>query len=202
MGHGGASSGSYRKPPCGRPREHAGDLRLGERPAVARLGADRSTTQVAAELDIAPSTVVRARRTASSHCPSRSSPTMKYGLLRQRNPAYAQERWEELGDLYVGGYALVDKASRYMPKFVGESRERYRERLSAASYLAYMGQIADYFVANLFSQELTLTQAADAKDPTTPGAPASDDGFWNAFAHDADLRGTSFVKLLRQVLTT
>jgi hypothetical protein len=127
---------------------------------------------------------------------------MKYGTLKQRNPAYTAERWEELGDLYVGGYTLVDKASRYMPKFVGESRERYRERLSAASYLAYMGQIADYFVANLFSQELTLTQAADAKDPTTPGAPASDDGFWNAFAHDADLRGTSFVKLLRQVLTT
>jgi hypothetical protein len=127
---------------------------------------------------------------------------VKYGTLKQRNPAYTAERWEELGDLYVGGYALVDKASRYMPKFLGESRERYRERLSAASYLAYMGQIADYFIANLFSQELTLTQAADAKDPTTPGAPASDDGFWSAFAHDADLRGTSFVKLLRQVLTT
>lgn len=127
---------------------------------------------------------------------------MKYGTLKQRNPAYTQERWEELGDLYVGGYVLVEKASRYMPKFVGESRERYRERLSAASYLAYMGQIADYFVANLFAQELTLTQAADADDPSTPGAPAAADGFWSAFAHDADLRGTSFVKLLRQVLTT
>jgi hypothetical protein len=127
---------------------------------------------------------------------------MKYGLLRQRNPAYTQERWEELGDLYVGGYPLVEKASRYMPKFVGENRERYRERLSAASYIAYMGQIADYFVANLFSQELTLTQAADADDPTTAGAPAAGDGFWEQFAHDADLRGTSLVKLLRQVLTT
>ena len=127
---------------------------------------------------------------------------MRYGTLRQRNPAYSPERWEELADLYVGGYALLDKAARYMPKFVGESRERYRERLSAASYLAYMGQIADYFVANLFSQELVLGQAADAADPTTPGAPAMGDGFWSAFAHDADLRGTSLVKLLRGVLTT
>jgi hypothetical protein len=127
---------------------------------------------------------------------------MKYGTLRQRSPAYTQERWEELGDLYVGGYPLVDKASRYMPRFVGESRERYRERLSAASYLAYMGQIADYFVANLFSQELTLTQAADAADPTTAGAPPTADGFWEAFAHDADLRGTPLVKLLREVFTT
>jgi hypothetical protein len=104
--------------------------------------------------------------------------------------------------LYVGGYALVEKASRYMPKFVGESRERYRERLSAASYIAYMGQIADYFVANLFSQELTLTQAADAKDTTTTGAAPAGDGFWEQFAHDADLRGTPLVKLLREVLTT
>ncbi len=127
---------------------------------------------------------------------------MRYGTLRQRNPAYTGERWEELADLYVGGYPLVEKASRYMPKFVGESRERYRERLSAASYLAYMGQIADYFVASLFSQELTLTQAADAADPTTPGAPPSDDGFWEAFAHDADLRGTPLVKLLREVFAT
>jgi hypothetical protein len=127
---------------------------------------------------------------------------MKYGTLRQRNPTCTPERWEELADLYVGGYALVDKASRYMPRFVGESRERYRERLAAASYLAYMGQIADYFVANLFSQELTLTQAADAKDRATPGEAPSQDGFWGDFAHDADLRGTSFVKLLRQVLTT
>jgi hypothetical protein len=65
-----------------------------------------------------------------------------------------------------------------------------------------MGQIADYFVANLFSQELTLTQSADAGDPTTPGTPPTDDGFWEAFAHDADLRGTPLVKLLREVFTT
>ncbi|MGH7296390.1 MAG: hypothetical protein ACRELB_15740, partial [Polyangiaceae bacterium] len=127
---------------------------------------------------------------------------MRYGTLRQHNPAYTPERWEELGDLYVGGYPLVEKASRYMPRFVGESRERYRERLSAASYIAYMGQIADYFVANLFSQELMLTQAADAKDPATAGSSPTGDGFWDEFAHDADLRGTAFVKLVREVMTT
>jgi hypothetical protein len=89
-----------------------------------------------------------------------------------------------------------------MPRIVGESRERYRERLSAASYLGYMGQVADYFVANLFAQELTVTPAADADDPTTPGSLPSDDGFWDKFAHDADLRSTPLVKLLRQVFTT
>ena len=127
---------------------------------------------------------------------------MNYGTLRQRNPAYTESRWEELEDLYVGGYPLVEKASRYLPRFVGENRERYAERLSAASYVNYIGQIADYFVANLFDQELTVTPASDAKDTSTPGTEPVDDGFWQAFAHDADLRGTPLAKLLRQVFTT
>jgi hypothetical protein len=127
---------------------------------------------------------------------------MKYGTLRQQNPAYTAARWEELGDLYEGGYTLADKASRYLPRFVGETRDRYQERVRAASYLNYLAPIADTFVAYLFDQELTLTQAADAKDPTTVGGPANDDGFWEAFAHDVDLCGASLVRLLRDVFTT
>lgn len=119
---------------------------------------------------------------------------MKVGLLRQRNPEYAGGRWEELGDLYVGGYALVEKASRYLPRFVGETPERYAERLSAASYLNYIGQITDSFVANLFAQELTLTPDEASKEAPDP--------FYEALASDADLRGTPFVKLLREVFTS
>jgi hypothetical protein len=127
---------------------------------------------------------------------------MKYGILRQLNPAYTRSRWEELDDLYVGGYPLVDKASRYLPRFVGEHRDRYNERLSAASYTNYIGPIADYFVANLFDKELVLTPAADADDTSTAGSAPIDDGFWQLFAHDADRRGTPFVRLLRQIFTT
>jgi hypothetical protein len=127
---------------------------------------------------------------------------MKYGLLRQRHPEYTGARWEELGDLYEGGYALVEKASRYMPRFVGENNERYAERLNAASYLNYIGQISDYFVANLFAQELHLTQAADADDASTPGSTPTPDGFYDEFASDADLRGTPFAKLLRCAFTS
>src|SRR5262245_249804 len=127
---------------------------------------------------------------------------MKYGLLRQRNPEYTGARWEELGDLYVGGYPLVEKASRYMPRFVGENAERYAERLSGASYMNYIAQITDYFVSNLFSHELHVTPAADATDPETPGSTPSADRFYETFAGDADLRGTSLVKLLRGVFTT
>jgi hypothetical protein len=127
---------------------------------------------------------------------------VKYGTLRQTNPAYAAARWEQLDDLYVGGYTLVEKASRYLPKFVGETRDRYQERLSAASYLNYIGCIVDFFIANLFDRELTVTPAADSKDNDTPGSEPAKDGFWEVFAHDADLRGTSFVNLLRQAFTT
>ncbi len=127
---------------------------------------------------------------------------MKYGLLRQRNPTYTARRWEELDDLYVGGYTLLEKAGQYMPRFVGETPERYAERLSAASYINYIGEIADYFVANLFAQELTVTPASDADNPSTPGAAPRDDGFYAAFAHDADLRGTTFAKVMKTVFTT
>jgi hypothetical protein len=127
---------------------------------------------------------------------------MKYGLLRQQHPTYNARRWEELGDLYVGGYPLLDKAGRYLPRFVGENAERYAERLGAASYLNHIGQIADYFVANLFAQELVVTPASDASDEGTTGTSPHDDGFYAAFAHDADLRGTSFVKVLREVFTS
>jgi hypothetical protein len=127
---------------------------------------------------------------------------MQYGLLRQRNPAYVPRRWEELSDLYVGGYPLLDKASKYMPRFVGENAQRYAERLAASSYVNHFGQITDFFVANLFSQELVVTAAADAPDPDTTGSAPHDDGFYDAFAHDADLRGTTLVKVLRQLFTT
>ena len=38
--------------------------------------------------------------------------------------------------------------------------------------------------------------------PETPGGAPRDDGFYAAFAHDADLAGTTLAKLLREVFTT
>jgi hypothetical protein len=129
---------------------------------------------------------------------------MKYKTLAQRNPDYDADVWQELGDLYEGGYAIQRHASHYMPKMIGEMPDRYQERLRVAGYVCYFGQIVDYFAADLFSQEITVTPAADLDAPRTEAtvkAPA-DEPFYDTFADDVDLRGTPFAKLLREVFTT
>jgi hypothetical protein len=128
---------------------------------------------------------------------------VRYGILTQRNPAYLGEVWAELGDLYEGGYTILRNADRYMPRMIGETQDRYRERLKVAAYLCYFGQIVDYFAADLFSQEIAVTPAADADNPDTPGSEPSDpDEFYDSFANDSDLKGTPFGQLLRQAFTS
>ena len=68
---------------------------------------------------------------------------MKYGTLRQRNPAYTEARWEELGDLYVGGYAhdapvqLIAHTDRFTngraarPPFLGSGLADHNYRIAA-----------------------------------------------------------------------
>lgn len=126
---------------------------------------------------------------------------MLYKYLDQKSPAYERALWDELDDLYRGGYHMATSAPKYMPKIIGENEHRYKDRLKSAGYINYIGQIIDYFAASLFSQDLTITEAADADDPTTPGNK-SDSDYYSEFAHNADLKGTSFSKLLKQVFTT
>ncbi|HEU4728399.1 MAG TPA: hypothetical protein VFT22_10930 [Kofleriaceae bacterium] len=115
------------------------------------------------------------------------------------NECYSPELWRELTDFYVGGYQLLRRAEKYMPKIASEGVQTYKERIASASYINHLAQIIDYFVANLFSQEIVVTEPADADDQSTLGSTALDEKFYSAFALDADLKGTAFGKLLRQV---
>src|SRR5262245_38835404 len=81
---------------------------------------------------------------------------MKYSSLSQKSPEYLETEWRELADLYAGGYQILKNARTYLPKMIGESLPRYRERLKIAAYMSYLGQIVDFLVANLFSQEIKL----------------------------------------------
>jgi hypothetical protein len=123
-----------------------------------------------------------------------------YGVARQKHADYTAnvDVWSELSDLYKGGYALAAHASRYLPRLVGETQERYDDRIKAAGYVNYLGQIIDYFVSALFSHDLNVTEPADASDPTTVGA-SGDQSFWSIFAANADRRGTSIVDVLKSV---
>jgi hypothetical protein len=125
-------------------------------------------------------------------------PVIPFGVLRQRHDDYRRDSgtWQELLDLYAGGYQLAANAKSYIYQLANESDTRYADRLKAAAYIGYLGQIVDYFVSSLFSQDLVVTEAPDAADPTTPGGK-SDAAFYSAFAHDADLAGNPFAAVIR-----
>jgi len=118
------------------------------------------------------------------------------GVLRQTHPEYMVRLWTELQDFYLGGYQLLGKSKGYASPQAGENSDRYVDRCGAIGYINYLGEIIDYYVAALFSQELELTEAPDADNPNTPGT-SSDADFYAAFAADADLAGNSFASVLR-----
>lgn len=124
---------------------------------------------------------------------------MLYSTLSQRNEEYYPDTWAELSLLYEGGYELLGHAQRFLPKLVNERPERYAERVRLASYVNHLAEIIDYFVANLFNQEIAVVPAADATKKTTPGDAPVEGDFYTAFAHDCDLQGTSFSKMLRDL---
>jgi hypothetical protein len=125
---------------------------------------------------------------------------MRYDVLHQYNPAYQADTWEELYLLYAGGYELLSEAQRFLPQMIGETTARYSERLKVASYMCYLGQIVDFFVANLFSHEIQLAPAGP--DGVTVAADTSIDDLYKDLQADIDRKGTSLATLLRSVLTT
>lgn len=133
---------------------------------------------------------------------------MRYGLLRETKPAdppvergYTPELWCELDDLYRGGYQIAARAEEYLPKIVGESLERWRERCKLAAYIGYFGGITGVYAASLFAQPVAVLPASDAEDASTPG-DLPDRATYDAFSRNADLRGTPFSQLMASVAPT
>ena len=119
-----------------------------------------------------------------------------FGVLRQTHPEYTLGIWTELQDFYLGGYHLLQRTGAYVPPQADESQTRYGDRLKSIGYINYLGQIIDYYVSALFSQELQVTDAPDSSNPNTPGE-LSDPTFYAAFESDADLGGTAFASVIR-----
>lgn len=129
-------------------------------------------------------------------------PGLVYADLRARHDDYAIDNWELIDNFYEGGFTLEKNAGKYMPRMVGEHRERYKERVQSSAYLNYFGQIVDYFGSALFAQELTVHVAPDSEDPTSPGIEPDDPACYDAFSKNADGKGTRLVDVLKAVLTT
>ncbi len=80
---------------------------------------------------------------------------------------------------------------------LGESDSRYKQRLDQASYIPYLGEIVDYFVSNLFNQELTVTPPSDAEHPETPGE-LPDERYYSNFYRNADRGGNPFADIVKE----
>lgn len=122
--------------------------------------------------------------------------SLPFGVLRVTHPEYTLKLWNELQDFYVGGYQILDRAKQYAGQRAGEQDANYGDRVGGCAYINYLGEIVDYFVAALFSQDLEITEAPNKDDVTKPAGMA-DDKFYTAFSEDADLRGNSFASVMR-----
>ena len=125
-----------------------------------------------------------------------------YAQLDQRNPEYDSDTWCKLDELYEGGFCILKNAARYLPRYAGEHQAKYAERLGAASYVNYLGAICDQFIGQLFEQELVVAPPADKDDAESVGEAPKADGFWEEFAHDADLRGNDFACVVKDAFTS
>jgi hypothetical protein len=132
---------------------------------------------------------------------------MKYADLTQKRPpclphcrGYTPAIWRELDDLYAGGYQIHEKAAEYLPRAAGESEERYRERLRATAYVNFIGPIVDYYAGALFSDPVTVGPVGAGGQEGEP--PTFDPAIYEGFARNADLRGTTFALLLKDLFTT
>jgi hypothetical protein len=130
-----------------------------------------------------------------------NAPAIPYKVLKQTHPEYDAVRLQQIEDLYEGGWAIMRKAEAYLPKLAMEHPEQYSTRCSTSSYQPYFGQILDQFVADLFTQPLSVLPAGDKDNPNTPGKAPADD-FYTDLAKDMDGEGTGLEELASDVLTT
>jgi hypothetical protein len=113
--------------------------------------------------------------------------------INREHPEYAAKKkmWKKYRHLYRGGEEILEQASEYLVRRTKELNEVYEERLSRVFYENYIGSIIDWYAATLLRREPVLV---------VEGANESGKQFFNAFAEDCDLKGTSLADFFRQQL--
>ena len=118
---------------------------------------------------------------------------LSYKILSRTHPTYDLAFYEEIDDLYVGGYRIQKNRDKYLPAMLGEHPRWHSIRKATAGFQPYMSQVIDQFVAELFGQPLTISPAADAENPDSPGE-FPDREYYDHFALDADGAGNPLVR--------
>jgi hypothetical protein len=111
--------------------------------------------------------------------------------IDREHPEYAAKKamWKKYRDLYAGGEQMRENAFEYLVRRHKEPNDIYAERLSRVFYENYIGSIIDWYAATLMRREAALL---------FEGNDEAAKGFYNLFAEDCDLKGTSIAEFFRQ----
>jgi len=111
--------------------------------------------------------------------------------IDREHPEYAarKEMWKKYRDLYAGGEQIRENAFEYLVRRHKEPNDIYAERLSRVFYENYIGSIIDWYAATLMRREAALL--FDGNDEAAKE-------FYDQFADDCDLKGTSIAEFFRQ----
>jgi hypothetical protein len=115
---------------------------------------------------------------------------MQYQILNTKHPSYDFQELRRLELLYRGGSDIIKAANEFIPQNISEHPLAYKQRLREASYDNHLAEIVDYYVAALFSKDLSVIPQEGQADP-----------FYELFQHNADLAGSSFHAVLAKCLT-
>lgn len=132
--------------------------------------------------------------------PVQPAATMTYGVLNQKHDVYDADLYQELHDLFEGGYTIAKRASKYLCMLSNESEARYKERCRLAAYRPYFSQIVEQFASDLFSQPVAVIAAKAEDKPNVPGE-LPDPDFYTEFEKNVDLQGKPFSELVKEVVT-
>jgi hypothetical protein len=110
--------------------------------------------------------------------------------INREHPEYVVNKamWQKYRDLYSGGEQLRGRASDYLVPRNKEPDRVYAERISRVYYENYIGSIIDWYAATLLRREPVLV---------VEGANEAGKQFFNEFAEDCDLKGTSLSDFFR-----
>ncbi len=113
--------------------------------------------------------------------------------IDREHPEYAAKKvmWKKYRHLYAGGEPMRENAFEYLIRRHKEPNEIYAERLSRVFYENYIGSIIDWYAATLMRREAALI--LDGSDDAAKS-------FFNLFAEDCDLKGTTLAEFFRQAI--
>jgi hypothetical protein len=113
--------------------------------------------------------------------------------INREHPEYVLKKamWKKYRVLYSGGESMREHAFEYLVRRNKEPNDVYQERLCRVFYENYIGSTIDWYAATLLRREPSLI---------FDGANESGKQFYNEFAEDCDLKGTTLAEFFRQQL--